>query len=410
MRATSSAAGELLRVATAGSVDDGKSTLIGRLLLETEQVLDDQLEHVERVSLGRGDTYVNLALLTDGLRAEREQGITIDVAYRYFQTAGRKFILADTPGHEQYTRNMVTGASTADAAVILVDARHGVVEQSRRHALIASLLRIPHAVVCVNKMDLVDFDESVFDSIVLDFQALPLEGASFIPISALHGDNVVEPSSRTPWYSGPPLLDWLGSLPPASAAAAGDLRLPVQWAPAPGRLAGQLASGTLRPGDEVVLLPSERRTRVASIDVGGDELHEAVPSLSVAVQLEEDLELERGDLLAGLDSPPAERRELEATLCWMSERPLLGGARLRLKHTTRTVGARVDQLVSRIDVDALEERARPDQLAVNDLGRVRLSLDSPVLADPYEHSRATGSFILLDPDTNETVGGGMVSA
>ena len=412
MRATSSpvaSSSELLRVATAGSVDDGKSTLIGRLLLETEQVLEDQLEHVEQASLGRGDTYVNLALLTDGLRAEREQGITIDVAYRYFQTARRKFILADTPGHEQYTRNMVTGASTADVAVILVDARHGVVEQSRRHALIASLLRIPHAVVCVNKMDLVGFDESVFDRIVLDFQSLPLERAAFIPVSALHGDNVVDPSGRMPWYAGPTLLGRLESLHPEAAVEPAPLRLPVQWAPRPGRLAGQLASGVLRRGDEVVLAGSGRESRVAAIEIGAEELEEAGAPLSVAVRLEDEVEAERGELLASPGSAPAALSRLEATLCWMSERTLTPGAELRLKHTTRTVGARVDALLARTDVNALADDADPAQLAMNDLGRARLSLDSPVFADPYERSRATGSFILLDPGSNETVGAGMVA-
>jgi bifunctional enzyme CysN/CysC len=305
---------------------------------------------------------------------------------------------------------MVTGASTADVAVILVDARHGVVEQSRRHALIASLLGIPHAVVCVNKMDLVEFDEAVFDRIVLDFQALPLEGAAFIPISALHGDNVVEPSPRTPWYSGPPLLRWLESLHPAAHGDLGGLRLPVQWAAGPGRLAGQVASGMLRPGDEVVVLPSGREGRVAAIEVGEEELDEALPPLSVAVRLEDDLEVARGDMVAGPESPPAALTELEATVCWMSEQPLLPGAELRLKHTTRTVAARVEALFSRIDVSALEERPDPGRLAVNDLGRARLRLDSPVFADPYERSRATGSFILLDPATNETVGAGMIAA
>jgi bifunctional enzyme CysN/CysC len=407
VRATSRPTSELLRVATAGSVDDGKSTLIGRLLFETKQVLDDQLEHLERVSLGRGDGYMNLALLTDGLRAEREQGITIDVAYRYFQTVRRKFILADTPGHEQYTRNMVTGASTADVAVILVDARHGVVEQSRRHALIASLLRIPHAVVCVNKMDLVGFDEAVFDRIVLDFQSLPLEGAAFIPISALHGDNVVEVSPRTPWYPGPPLLGWLEGLHPAAESGPDDVRLPVQWAPGPGRFGGQLASGVLRPGDEVVVLPSGHTSRVAAIEVGADELDEAFPPLSVAVQLADDLDLARGDMVAA-GSTPAALHELEATVCWMSERPLSPGAELRLKHTTRTVGARLSSLTSRIDVNALADHHDPPRLELNDLGQVRLELDEPVFADPYELSRITGSFILLDPATNDTVGAGMV--
>ena len=401
---------ELVRVATAGSVDDGKSTLIGRLLFETEQVFDDQLEHVETVSRDRGDGYVNLALLTDGLRAEREQGITIDVAYRYFQTPRRKFILADTPGHEQYTRNMVTGASTADVALILVDARNGVVEQSRRHAAIASLLRIPHTVVCVNKMDLVDFDESAFDDIAGEFPE-----ADVLPISALYGDNVVERSARTPWYDGPSLLRWLEELEVAGDRNLDDFRFPVQWVIRPmsdehhdhRSYAGQVAGGVVHPGDEVVVLPSGRETRVAAIDTEDGELDEAFPPLSVALRLEDDLDVSRGDMIVHAGDEPAGVRELEATVCWMHERPLAPGARYKLKHTTRSVPARVESVDSRLDVNTLaDEPAR--ELALNDIGRVRLRLGQPVFADPYARNRVTGSFILIDEETGDTAGAGLV--
>jgi sulfate adenylyltransferase subunit 1 len=403
---------ELLRVATAGSVDDGKSTLIGRLLLETEQILEDQLAHLERASEERGDGYVNLALLTDGLRAEREQGITIDVAYRYFQTAKRKFILADTPGHEQYTRNMVTGASTADVALILVDARNGVVEQSRRHAAIASLLRIPHVVVCVNKMDLVEYEAGPFEEVS---SALP--AADVIPISALHGDNVVERSERTPWYSGPPLLQWLEDLEVAGDRNLEDLRFPVQWVIRPMSeehhdyrgYAGQLASGVVSPGDEVEVLPAGLRTRVATVETADGPLREAVPPLSVTLRLEDDLDISRGDMIVHAGRGPAPARELEATVCWMSERPLAAGARYRLKHTTRTVPARVEAIEDRLDVNSLEDEPA-DELRLNDIGRVRLRLGGPVLADGYERNRVTGSFILIDEATGDTAGAGMLAA
>jgi sulfate adenylyltransferase large subunit len=403
---------ELVRVATAGSVDDGKSTLIGRLLLETQQILEDQLEHVERTSRERGDGYVNLALLTDGLRAEREQGITIDVAYRYFQTPRRKFVLADTPGHEQYTRNMVTGASTADVALILVDARNGVLEQSRRHALIASLLRIPHVVVCVNKMDLVDWDEEPFRAV-----AEELEHADVIPISALHGDNVVERSERMPWYQGPALLEWLEELEVVNDRPFDQLRFPVQWVIRPMTdehhdyrgYAGQVASGVVRPGDELVVLPSGARTRVAGIDTEDGELEEAFPPLSVTLRLEDDVDISRGDLLAHPDDAPQTLRELEATVCWMHERPLEPGARYRLKHTTRTVPARVEAVTSLIDVNVPGREAAADELTLNDLGRVRLRLGQPIAADPYERNRETGSFILIEEATGDTAGAGMVA-
>ena len=405
------ATSELVRVATAGSVDDGKSTLIGRLLFESGQILEDQLAQVEQASLGRGDGYVNLALLTDGLRAEREQGITIDVAYRYFQTAKRKFVLADTPGHEQYTRNMVTGASTADVALILVDARNGVVEQSRRHALIASLLRIPHTVVCVNKMDLVDFSESAVDAVRAE-----LSDAEVIPISALHGDNVTGRSQRMPWYDGPALLEWLERLQVASDRNLDDLRFPIQWVIRPMTdahhdyrgYAGQLAGGVVQPGDEVAVLPSGRATRVAAIDTADGELDEAFPPLSMTLRLEDDLDVSRGDMVVPADDAPEPVRELEATICWMHERPLTAGARLRLKHTTRSVAAKIDALESRLHVNTLGEEAEPEDLQLNDLGRARLRLGQPIFADPYDRNRVTGSFILVDESSNETVGAGMV--
>jgi bifunctional enzyme CysN/CysC len=407
VRAISETTSELLRVATAGSVDDGKSTLIGRLLFETKQVYEDQLESVERTSRERGDAYVDLALLTDGLRAEREQGITIDVAYRYFQTPRRKFILADTPGHEQYTRNMVTGASTADVALILVDARNGVLEQSRRHALLASLLRIPHAVVCVNKMDLVDFSEAGFDAVVRDFSSLPLHDVTFIPVSALHGDNVVERSERTPWYAGPSLLEWLEELELASDRNLDDLRFPVQLV-IQGRAAGQLASGVIRPGDEVEVLPAGARTHVEAVETADGELDEAFPPLSLTLRLEDGAEVRRGDMIVGAGEGLPAAAALDTTVCWMSEKPLRAGDLLVLKHTTRAVGARVEEIASRLDVSSLGEEPAPE-LTLNDIGRVRLRLDAPVFADRYERNRVTGSFILIDEETGHTAGAGLVN-
>jgi sulfate adenylyltransferase large subunit len=354
---------------------------------------------------------VNLALLTDGLRAEREQGITIDVAYRYFATPKRRFILADTPGHEQYTRNMVTGASTADVAMILVDARKGVVEQSRRHHAIASLLRIPHVVVCVNKMDLVGFDPAVFAAV-----AAELPEADVIPISALHGDNVTAPSARTPWYDGPPLLRWLEDLEVGGDRNLDDLRFPVQWVIRPMSdehhdyrgYAGQVASGVVRPGDQVVALPSGRTTRVAAIDTADGELDEAFPPLSVTLRLEDPVDVSRGDMLARPGDAPPPRIELEATVCWMSERPLAAGTRWRLKHTTRAVPARVEAIEGRLDVNTLTEH-EASELRLNDLGRIRVRLGQPVLADPYERNRVTGSFVMIDEATGDTAAAGMVS-
>ncbi len=413
------ATSELLRVATSGSVDDGKSTLIGRLLFDSKQVLTDQMAHVEEVSERRGDGYVNLALLTDGLRAEREQGITIDVAYRYFQTLKRKFIIADTPGHEQYTRNMVTGASTADLSLKLLDARAGVVEQSKRHAYIASLLRIPHLVVCVNKMDLVDWDEQVFDDIVADFTefAAPLEldEITFIPISALSGDNVVDRSENMPWYTGPSLLAHLEQVEIDRDLDRADARLPVQWVirPHPSRhpdyrgYAGRMAGGALSPGDEVVVLPSGERTRIAAIDGGEGDLETAFAPMSVTVRLEDDVDVSRGDMICPAEDSYSVVRELAADVCWMTSAPLRAGARYAIKHTTRTARAVVEEIEHRVDVRTLEP-GPAEELGLNDIGRVRLRTNAPLVADPYSRNRTTGSFILIDEATNDTVGGGMI--
>ncbi len=406
---------ELLRFATSGSVDDGKSTLIGRLLFDSKQILSDQLAHIEEVSLRAGRDGIDLALLTDGLRAEREQGITIDVAYRYFQTPKRKFIIADTPGHEQYTRNMVTGASTADLSLVLVDARKGVIEQSKRHAFIASLLRIPHVVVCVNKMDAVDWDEGVFDRIVDDFTdfAAPLDihDLLFVPISALHGDNVVERSERMPWYQGPTLLHHLEHVHIASDRDLANARVPVQWVVRTDDYrgyAGQVAGGVLRPGDDVVVLPSGRTSRIASIDTLDGSLDEAFPPMSVTVRLEGDLDVGRGDMIVRPTDRPPPAREIVADVAWMADAPLEAGGRYTIKHTTRTARAVVDAVEHRIDVHTLEPDCTGCSLRLNDLGRVRLRLSAPLTADPYAINRTTGSFILIDEATNDTVGGGMV--
>jgi bifunctional enzyme CysN/CysC len=412
---------ELLRLATAGSVDDGKSTLIGRLLYDAKAILEDQLAHVAQTSARRGgDGALDLSLLTDGLRAEREQGITIDVAYRYFSTPRRKFIIADTPGHEQYTRNMVTGASTADLALILVDARKGVLEQTRRHAFISSLLRIPHLVFAVNKMDLVGYDEAAFDRVVAELTAwaarLEVGEVTFIPISALRGDNVVERSEAMPWYEGPSLLYHLEHVHIASDRNLIDARFPVQWVNRPMRdehhdyrgYAGQVAGGVLRPGEEVLHLPSERVTRIASLDTFDGPLEAAYPPLSVTVRLADALDVSRGDLLCRPNNRPQVTRELEAMVCWMAEEPLRPRGRYAVKHTTRSARALVDDLRYRIDVNTLHADEGAAELALNEIGRVRLRLSSPLFVDPYARNRATGSFILVDEATNDTVGAGMV--
>ncbi|HEV3000956.1 MAG TPA: adenylyl-sulfate kinase [Solirubrobacteraceae bacterium] len=424
MRATSSG---LLRFATAGSVDDGKSTLIGRLLYDTKAIFEDQLEQVARASErrhGDGNGAVDLALLTDGLRAEREQGITIDVAYRYFTTPRRSFIIADTPGHVRYTRNMVTGASTADLALVLVDARNGVVEQSRRHAFIASLLRIPHLVVCVNKMDLVDFDQRAFERVVEDFThfaaKLEIADVTFIPISALHGDNVVDRSAHTPWYGGPPLLYHLEHVHIASDRNLIDPRFPVQWVVRPGDAAsedlhdyrgyaGQIAGGVLRQGDEVLVLPSGEHSRIAAIDTFEGPVHEAFAPMSVTIRLEDDVDVSRGDMIALPHNRPLLERDIDAMVCWMSETPSRPDGRYVIKQTTRTTRAVITDLLHRIDVDTLHREDGVDRLELNEIGRMTLRTAVPLAFDTYRRNRATGSFILIDEATNDTVAAGMIT-
>jgi bifunctional enzyme CysN/CysC len=411
---------ELLRLVTAGSVDDGKSTLIGRLLYDTKQILVDQLEHIEDASRRRGHDYVDLALLTDGLRAEREQGITIDVAYRSFVTPRRRFQLADAPGHVQYTRNMVTGASTADVAVILVDARKGVIEQTRRHSYIVSMLDVPHVVYAVNKMDLVEFSEERFDEIARELAdlgaRLGLHDERVIPMSALKGDNVVDRTDAMPWYAGTTLLEHLETVELTADRNVDDRRFPVQWVVRPMAeehhdyrgYAGQVAGGVWRAGDEVVVLPSGARSRVAAIDTVDGPLDEAIPGRSVTILLEDDVDVSRGDLLADPERPPVATRELTAKVSWMAERPLEDRARLLVKHTTRTVPARVDEILSVVEIHTLEDRVRPGKLELNDLGVVRFRLGESLVVDAYARNKATGAFILIDESTNETVGAGMV--
>jgi bifunctional enzyme CysN/CysC len=403
---------DLMRLATAGSVDDGKSTLIGRLLHDAKAILSDQLDDLH----GR-DGALDLSRLTDGLRAEREQGITIDVAYRYFATSRRSFILADTPGHVQYTRNMVTGASTADLAIVLVDARNGVVEQTKRHAFIAALLGIPHIVLAVNKMDLVDYDEQVFDRIVTDFTAfasrLDIRDVAFIPMSALEGDNVVDRSEAMDWYGGLPLLEHLETVQIAADRNLDELRFPVQYvirdhATDYRGYAGRIASGVVRPGDEVIVLPGGQATTVEAIDTFDGPLDEAVPPLSVTLRLADDLDISRGDLICGPADRPSLERELTADVCWMADAPLRPRGRYLIKHAAHTVAAIVDELVDRVDVHTLDREGAPAELALNDIGRVRLRTARPVAFDPYARNRATGGFIVIDEATNETVGAGMI--
>jgi bifunctional enzyme CysN/CysC len=418
---------DLLRFATAGSVDDGKSTLIGRLLYDSKSVFQDQLESVERTSADRGDEYTNLALLTDGLRAEREQGITIDVAYRYFSTPARSFIVADTPGHVQYTRNMVTGASTADLALVLVDARKGVIEQTRRHASLSALLRVPHLVLAVNKMDLVDFDQAVFDAIVKDFREFAddlrrhgfgeLPDVVAVPIAALHGDNVVHRSDAMPWYDGPALLEHLEGVEVArDHGEERPARFPVQYVIRPMSTerpdyrgyAGTVASGLVRVGDEVVVLPSGRRTTVAGLDTADGPLEQAVARRAVTVRLADELDVSRGDLIAAADAAPTPVQSFEATVCWMADAPLVPGARLLVKHTTRTVKAIAAALHDRLEVTDLAREATT-ALALNDIGRVTLRTASPLAVEPYAVDRGLGAFVLVDEATGATVGAGMVS-
>ena len=416
---------DILRFATAGSVDDGKSTLIGRLLYDSKSIFADQLEAVERTSRDRGEDYTNLALLTDGLRAEREQGITIDVAYRYFATPRRKFIIADTPGHTQYTRNMVTGASTADLAVVLVDARNGLTEQSRRHAFLTTLLRVPHMVLAVNKMDLVDYQAEVFDRICAEFSAfaarLDIGDLTFIPMSALHGDNVVDRSANMPWYDGPSLLHHLEHVHIASDRNLIDVRFPVQYVIRPHAAtdaalhdyrgyAGQVAGGVLKPGDEVMHLPSGFTTHVQRIEQSGLEVPAAFAPMSVTLLLDDDVDISRGDMICRPHNRPAGAQDIEAMLCWMSSDAVLARrSRLIVKHTSRTVKAIVTDLHYRIDVNSLHRDESATQLGLNEVGRVRLRLTQPIFCDSYARNRTTGGLILIDETTNATVGAAMIT-
>jgi bifunctional enzyme CysN/CysC len=410
---------ELLRFATAGSVDDGKSTLIGRLLHDSKAIFEDQLEAVERASLQRGEE-TNLALLVDGLRAEREQGITIDVAYRYFATPARTFVIADTPGHVQYTRNMVTGASTADLALILVDARKGILEQSRRHAFLASLLRVPHLVVCVNKMDLVDYDQEVFESIKAEFRAfamrLEVSDLTFIPVSALHGDNVVHRSAAMPWYEGSSLLHHLEQVHIASDRNLIDVRFPVQYVIRPRRddyhdyrgYAGQVAGGVLKPGDEIVVLPSGWATTVESVETMDGPVQEAFAPMAVTVRLADDLDVSRGDMLCRPHNRPHVGQELQAMVCWMAQEPLRLDGRYAIHHTTRTARALVTDLAYRLDVNTLHRDESASTLGLNEIGRLGLRTTVPLFYDEYRRNRMTGSIILVDEATNATVAAGML--
>ncbi|WP_019870798.1 sulfate adenylyltransferase subunit 1 [Salinispora oceanensis] len=412
---------DLLRFATAGSVDDGKSTLIGRLLYDTRSLFTDQLAAVEAVSAARGDEYTNLALLTDGLRAEREQGITIDVAYRYFATPRRKFIIADTPGHIQYTRNMVTGASTADLALILVDARKGLVEQSRRHAFLCSLLRVPHLVLCVNKMDLVDWSREVYERIADEFTAfaakLDVPDLTVVPVSALHGDNIVSRSEKMPWYEGPSLLHHLERVHIASDRNLVDVRFPVQYVIRPQSTtvtdyrgyAGQVASGVLKPDDEVMVLPSGFTSRIAAVETADGPVPEAFPPMSVTVRLTDEIDISRGDMICRPNNAPAVAQDIEAMVCWMDEtRPLQLGGRYVIKHTTRSARAIVRGLHYRLDINSLHRDESAGELRLNEIGRVRFRTMVPLLVDEYRRNRTTGGFVVIDETTNRTVGAGMI--
>lgn len=418
---------QLLRFSTAGSVDDGKSTLIGRLLYDSKSIFEDQLEAVETASKSRGNEEVNLALLTDGLRAEREQGITIDVAYRYFATPKRKFIIADTPGHIQYTRNMVTGASTADLSIILVDARHGVLEQTVRHSYISSLLGIPHIVVAINKMDLVDFSEAVFNRIVADYkkmaQTLHIQNINFIPISAKDGDNVVNRSEHMPWYTGSPLLEFLETVPVNKSASNVEtdvqraFRFPVQYVirPISSRFpdfrgyAGRVASGIIRVGDRIKVLPSGLESVVSHITQAADELSEATPPQSITLQLADDIDISRGDILVKTDEPqPHQEQDLRLDVCWFNEQPLLPRTKYIVRQTTSETLAVVRTINYRRNINTLEKEPGVSQIKMNDIAEITIHTAQPLVFDDYRLNHITGSVIFIDPDTNETVGAGMI--
>jgi bifunctional enzyme CysN/CysC len=412
---------ERLRFATVGSVDDGKSTLIGRLLYDSKSIFEDQLEHIEAVSKRRGDDYVDLSLLTDGLRAEREQGITIDVAWRYFATPKRSFIIADCPGHIQYTRNMITGASNVDLALVLVDARTGVVEQTRRHSLLVSLLGVPHLVICVNKMDLVDWDQRVFDAIRAEFETfasrLDLQDVTFLPISALAGDNVVTRSPNMGWFEGPTLLHHLENVYTASDQNRIDVRFPVQYVIRPQRAeypdyrgyAGRVAGGVLRVGDDVLVLPSGLSTSIVAIDTPFGPTDEAGPGSAVTLRLADDLSITRGDMICRPNNRPRIAQELEAMVCWMDDAaPLVPGKIYSIKHTTRLGRARVDSVLYRLNISNLHRETGVSSLQMNEIGRVTLHTTTPLFFDDYHQNRTTGCFILVDEATGQTAGAGML--
>lgn len=411
---------DLLRFTTAGSVDDGKSTLIGRLLYDSKSIFEDQLEAVKRASIQKGDDYVNLALLTDGLRAEREQGITIDVAYRYFHTPKRKFIIADTPGHIQYTRNMVTGASTANAAIILIDARNGVTEQTCRHSYISSLLRIPHLIICINKMDLVDYSEDVFENIKTLYEGfaakLDVHDIRFVPISALKGDNVVDKSENMPWYKGSTLLYILENIHIGSDYNFTDARFPVQYVIRPQSqqyadyrgYAGRVAGGTFKKGDKVIVLPSGFSSRISRIDLFNHETDEVFPPMSVTMILEDDIDISRGDMIVKEDNIPVQGQDIEVMLCWMNQTPLQLNKKYLLRHTTSEVKCIVKEIDYKINVNNLENIPANGILKMNEIAKVNLRVTKPIFYDPYHDNRITGSIILIDEGSFETVGAAMI--
>jgi len=411
---------QLLRFTTAGSVDDGKSTLIGRLLYDSKSIFEDQLEAVEASSAKKGFDYVDLSLLTDGLRSEREQGITIDVAYRYFATPKRKFIIADTPGHIQYTRNMVTGASTANLALILIDARKGLIEQTFRHSFIASLLKIPHVIVCVNKMDLVDYDQTVFDKIVSDYNAfsakLEVHDIQFVPISALNGDNVVNRSEKMDWYQGATLLHILESVHIESDHNHIDARFPVQYVVRPQSkdyhdfrgYAGRVAGGIFRTGEEVTILPSGFRTKIKSIELNGQPIAQAFAPMSAIITLQDEIDISRGDVIAKPNNLPETEQDVDVMLCWMNQKPLNTNSKYFVKHTTREVRGVVKEIQYKLDISTLQKVEGETQLGMNDIGRIKLRTSQPLFFDSYRKNRITGSIILVDEGTFETVGAGMI--
>ena len=411
---------ELLRFTTAGSVDDGKSTLIGRLLYDSKSIFQDQYDAIEEISKRRGEEGINLALLTDGLKAEREQGITIDVAYRYFSTPKRKFIIADTPGHIQYTRNMVTGASTANVALVLIDARQGVLEQTRRHAVIASLLQIPHLVVCINKMDLVDYKQEVYDQIHDDFESfaskLDVHDVSFIPVSALKGDNIVDRSEKMPWYQGSTLLYYLENVHIASDYNFIDCRFPVQYIVRPYNddyhdyrgYAGRIAGGIFKKGDEVMMLPSGFTTKISKIETYDGEVEEAFPPMSVTMHIEDDFDISRGDMIVRVNNVPRQDQEVDLMICWFNERPLQERGKYILRHSTKEARCIIREVRYRMDVNTLHRDTTTKQINMNDIARISIRSTLPLFVDSYQKNRITGSIILIDEATNETVAAGMV--